>query len=142
MVHGMGSGVALWALNLEALSKDRPVYAFDLLGFARSSRTKFSHEPLQAEVEFVESIEEWRKQMNLDKFVLLGHSLGGYLAASYCLHHPDRVKHLILVDPWGFPERPSDFDQKREIPTWARVVRALIEPFNPFSALRVAGPWG
>jgi pimeloyl-ACP methyl ester carboxylesterase len=33
----------------------------------------------------------------LQKFVLLGHSLGGYLAATYALRHPQHVEHLLLV---------------------------------------------
>lgn len=34
---------------------------------------------------FVDSLEEWRKAKKLDQFVLLGHSLGGYVAARYAL---------------------------------------------------------
>ena len=142
MLHGMGSGVALWVLNFAFLSRNRPVYAIDILGFGRSSRTKFSVDAIQAETEFVDSIEEWRKSMKLDKFILLGHSLGGYLAAAYALRNSEHVRHLILVDPWGFPERPIDYEQKRDLPMWIKVVRTVIAPFNPLAALRVAGPWG
>jgi pimeloyl-ACP methyl ester carboxylesterase len=34
---------------------------------------------------FIDSLEEWRKAKNLDNFILLGHSLGGYIAARYAL---------------------------------------------------------
>lgn len=39
--------------------------------------------------------------MALDKVVLVGHSMGGYLAACYALKHPEHVQHLILVCPAG-----------------------------------------
>lgn len=32
LVHGLGSGLALWSLNLDVLAASRPVYAFDLPG--------------------------------------------------------------------------------------------------------------
>ena len=39
--------------------------------------------------------------MGIDKMVLVGHSMGGYLAAAYALKYPEHIKHLILVCPAG-----------------------------------------
>lgn len=55
---------------------------------------------------------------------------------------PYRVKHLILVEPWGFPERPDLADQDRPIPVWIRALGAALTPFNPLAGLRIAGPFG
>jgi len=63
--------------------------ALIILGFARSSRPFFSKDPLEAENQFIDSLEEWRKIMGLEKVILLGHSMGGFLASSYALRYPD-----------------------------------------------------
>lgn len=142
MIHGFGSGLGLWSLNIKKLSESRPVYTFDLLGFGRSSRPKFDHDPEVVEDAFVNSIEDTRKELGLQKFILIGHSFGGYLAYSYAIKHPEQVKSLILADPWGFAEKPEDWEETVTIPTWIRVLAAVLKPFNPFSALRFAGPLG
>ncbi|XP_029445241.1 1-acylglycerol-3-phosphate O-acyltransferase ABHD5 isoform X2 [Rhinatrema bivittatum] len=142
LLHGFGGGVGLWALNFEELCQDRTVYAFDLLGFGRSSRPQFHSDAEKAEIQFVESIEEWRVKMGLEKMILLGHNLGGFLAAAYTLKYPSRVNHLILVEPWGFPDRPNYADEQRPIPIWIKAVGAMLSPFNPLAGLRLAGPFG
>lgn len=55
----------------------------------------------QAEDFFVDALSAWHKELGLGKMILLGHSLGGYLAATYALRHPEDVEHLILVCPAG-----------------------------------------
>ena len=146
LLHGFGGGLALWSLNLDELSSERPVYAFDLPGFARSSRPIFSSEPLDAEEEFVQMFEEWRMGVGLNEpFILLGHSFGGFLSAAYALKYPQWVKQLVLIDPWGFGRRPDDIWQTgrlQKIPSWLRSFSSVLMKLSPLSGLRVAGPLG
>ncbi|KAE8633668.1 hypothetical protein XENTR_v10002006 [Xenopus tropicalis] len=142
MVHGFGGGIGLWIQNLDHLSSSRTLHAFDLLGFGRSSRPNFPSDPEGAEEQFVSSIEQWREQMGIRNMILLGHSLGGFLAASYSIKFPERVKHLILVDPWGFPTMPTDPSEIRSPPTWVKALAAVLGRSNPLAVVRAAGPWG
>ena len=122
LLHGFGGGLGLWALNFGDLCTNRPVYAFDLLGFGRSSRPRFDSDAEEVENQFVESIEEWRCALGLDKMILLGHNLGGFLAAGYSLKYPSRwvgvseERHpgirfqfpsLVVVGVWSFENRHS-----------------------------------
>lgn len=52
-----------------------------------------------------------------------------------------RVRHLLLVEPWGFPARP-DNPNHYSIPVWIRAIGAVMSPFNPLAGLRLAGPLG
>lgn len=142
MIHGFASGVGLWIKNLDALSSNCPLYAFDLLGFGKSSRPTFSKDALEAEYQFVCSIEAWRQRLGLQRFFLLGHSLGGFIAAAYAIKYPEHVAHLILCDPWGFPERPISVSHRYHLPTWVKFVAAFLRPFNPLASLRAVGPAG
>jgi pimeloyl-ACP methyl ester carboxylesterase len=100
MLHGFGAGVGFWVCNLKELSEHYTIYAIDLPGFGRSSRPTFSGKtPDEAEEYFLQSLESWRKEVQLNEVTLLGHSFGAYLAAVYSLKHPGNVHHLILADP-------------------------------------------
>ncbi len=142
MIHGFGAGLGMWALNVEELSKDRPMHTFDMLGFGRSSRPTFDEDPEIVEETFVNSIEDTRKELGIEKFILIGHSFGGYLAYAYTIKHPEQVKSLILADPWGFSEKPADWDKTVSIPRWVRIAATILKPFNPLSGIRIAGPLG
>ncbi|KAJ7992876.1 hypothetical protein DPEC_G00266620 [Dallia pectoralis] len=145
MVHGLGGGVGLWIHNLDPLCHSRPLFVFDLLGFGRSSRPRFPMDPALAEEQSVSSIEHWRHALAIDRMILLGHSLGGYLATSYAIQYPERVSHLILVDPWGFQHMPVDATSgytKSGFPRYVEAVIWFFSLFNPLAVIRVAGPLG
>ncbi|CAH8512081.1 unnamed protein product [Dicrocoelium dendriticum] len=145
LMHGFASGLGLWCKNIDSLAAYRPVYAFDLLGFGRSSRPDFPTDSTEAEVLFVDSFEEWRAAMGLSKFILVGHSLGGYISTSYAIRHPEKIAHLILVDPWGFLEIPLSEELKAKhnnSPWLLRAYRNLLSGGNPLTILRAIGPLG
>lgn len=90
MVHGFGCGLGCFYRNFDTLASNRRLFAFDVLGFGRSSRVSFGTDPETVEEEFVESIEKWRQSMGLDKMILLGHSLGAFMSCAYAMRYPER----------------------------------------------------
>ncbi|XP_034134647.1 1-acylglycerol-3-phosphate O-acyltransferase ABHD5-like [Drosophila guanche] len=130
-LHGRGSALGSWLLNLDALASQRPVFAIDMLGFGRSSRPMFSAKADLCEMQMVLALELWREEMRLPQMILLGHCLGAFVATSYALAYPHRVKHLILAEPWGFEATPSK----------ALDMLNLISSFlNPYWVLWSVGP--
>lgn len=142
LIHGFCGAVAMWIHNIDTLSQNRPFYAFDLLGFGRSSRPNFSVDPIVAEQQFVESIEDWRKEMGLNSgFILMGHSFGGFISASYAIKYPLNVRALLLCDPWGFPEIPTN-KADTPVPMWVSVIKKASQFVSPLAIFRVTGQVG
>lgn len=59
------------------------------------------------------------------EFVLLGHSLGGYLSALFAMKFPEKIKKVILLSPVGLaskPEKGDEFEWKIESPEPAHVI--------------------
>lgn len=136
LLHGYVSALAFWMLNLDEFSAHRPVYAIDLLGFGKSSRPSFSHDPREIEKQYVMFLEKWRESMNIPKMILLGHSLGGFITSCYAMRYPERVEHLILADPWGFTPAPD----MKEHSFLRRQLLKIFTKFPPFRMVRAAGP--
>ncbi|XP_074279363.1 putative 1-acylglycerol-3-phosphate O-acyltransferase [Silene latifolia] len=146
MVHGYGASQGFFFRNFDALARRFRVIAIDQLGWGGSSRPDFTCKSTEeTEAWFIDSLEEWRKAKNLNSFILLGHSFGGYVASKYALKHPERVQHLILVGSAGFSaetEMSERLTKFRE--TWkGAVLNHLWESnFTPMKVVRGLGPFG
>ncbi len=57
----------------------------------------------------VTDLEELRRALGLDRWIVLGHSYGGFLAQYYALRHPERLSGLVLVgaDPGLWDRIPT-----------------------------------
>ena len=142
LVHGMCGGIVQFYKNLDHLHSDRRLYALDLPGFARSTRIPFPEEAEDVEAEFVSALERWREGVGLERFVLLGHSLGGFLSLSYSMTHPHRVRHLILDDPWGMVDPPPTKELQERFSLVERSLWRLQIRMKPFDLARGTGPLG
>lgn len=155
--HGFGAGIGFFYRNLWPMSRMLPgsrIYAIDMLGMGRSGRPSFPKynkaTPTKSTTEaavnfFIDSFEEWRlKQDGLDEFVLVGHSMGGYLSALYALKHPERVQKLILASPVGLPEQGKEMEgvalTGHRIPSFFSYLWDA--NYTPQGLIRAAGPTG
>jgi pimeloyl-ACP methyl ester carboxylesterase len=116
LVHGLAGNTTWWARNVEPLCRLTEVYALDLPGFGLSRTQK----PFSIEAQ-LEAFSNWLSALKLQRTVVIGHSLGGYLAALLAARSPELVAGLVLVDPAIFP---PDYG-------WARLgVGLLRAPFH------------
>lgn len=96
---------------MKALAEKYTLYVPDLPGFGHSQgMTGDFYVP-----ELVSFLHDFTRTLGLESFYLMGHSLGGGVAASYALQHPPRVKKLVLVDSMCLGP---------EIALWVRVFSA------------------
>jgi pimeloyl-ACP methyl ester carboxylesterase len=102
LLHGGGSSAVTWDRLAAALTAaGHHVIAADLRGHGGSSRTR--RYPLQ---EYHDDIRGLMDALGIESAALVGHSLGGYAAASLAQRYPGRITRLVLEEP-GLPARGS-----------------------------------
>ncbi len=92
-IHGGGGDARTWRRNISELSSKYTVYAPDLPGYGGS-------QPLSGKYyipELSDFVEKFTGALGLEKFNLVGHSLGGGVALNYALKFPAKIKKLVLV---------------------------------------------
>lgn len=93
ILHGLGSTAQDWLPVARLLAKRYRVTLVDLPGHGMSPMPEpFSLD--RAEAALDQALQETSDQ----PVILVGHSLGGLVAASEALHHPERVRGLVLVE--------------------------------------------
>jgi pimeloyl-ACP methyl ester carboxylesterase len=95
LTHGFGASQAMWAPNLDALSRDRQVLTWELPG--HGARVGVGAGELSHDGCILEML-DLLDQLGAQRAVIGGMSLGGYLSLLFCARHPERVAALLLVD--------------------------------------------
>lgn len=148
LLHGYGGGVGNFYAVLPKLTEkwNGKVYALDAYGCGISSRPACSTiDRVQVENLMVEELELWRKAMGIDRFSVLGHSMGGYIAACYAERYPDRIEVLFLASPAGVPDEPKGWTQSLKEKMGVKASVALYfwkKGWSPFAAVRAADIFG
>jgi 4,5:9,10-diseco-3-hydroxy-5,9,17-trioxoandrosta-1(10),2-diene-4-oate hydrolase len=107
-LHGSGNGASGYSNfkgNYPALVKAgyRCILP-DLVGFGYSDKPADVEYPLSF---FVECVKQTLDAIGVDKYTVLGNSLGGAVALGLALEHPKNVERLVLMAPGGLNDLPD-----------------------------------
>src|SRR5947208_2393353 len=93
LIHGLGGSGGWWSRNAGVLGRHFTVYSVDLPGFGAMRR---SSEPfsIRGAVGWLHS---FLHALGLERVSLIGHSMGGLIAAVFAAECPARLHRLILA---------------------------------------------
>jgi pimeloyl-ACP methyl ester carboxylesterase len=99
LLHGYMATSASWSPNIADFSKDYRVYAIDVMGQPSKS---IPNEPIRNASDYVEWLTATLDALHLGRICLMGMSYGGWLALTFAVAAPERVRSLVLLSPGGF----------------------------------------
>ncbi len=105
LIHGSMGSLHMWEGWARELGKQARLISVDLPGHGLTGTWPRDEYTIEAYADFVEVLAD---TLHLDRFVLVGHSLGGAVAWTFAATRPDRVSQLILVDSAGYPRTSND----------------------------------
>jgi pimeloyl-ACP methyl ester carboxylesterase len=120
-LHSFGGSNRHWESQFAHLRERHHVVAFDFRGHGKSELPddkNYSAEALASDLSaIVDSLE-------LERFILVGHSMGGVAAITYAGQHPERVAGLVMVGtPGKTPEEQADkIIESLESPAYQKVM--------------------
>jgi 4,5:9,10-diseco-3-hydroxy-5,9,17-trioxoandrosta-1(10),2-diene-4-oate hydrolase len=107
-LHGSGNGASGYSNfkgNYPALIRaGYRVIVPDLIGFGYSDKPADVEYPLSF---FVECVKHTLDEIGVDRYTVLGNSLGGAVALGLALEHPKHVERLVLMAPGGLNDLPD-----------------------------------
>ena len=126
LIHGMGSAATAWKLIIPELRKTNLAITVDLPGHGKSPMN-FA-QPMDPK-SLAELVFRNMDELGIDKFHVVGNSLGGWIALEMAALKPERIKSLLGVAPAGLWLTP--FTSRTSART--RVLSRLVNPIAPFT---------
>ncbi len=115
LLHGFPHNRSLWADQLFGLCDRCRVIAPDLRGFGEST----SGPPWSME-SFAGDVAELMERLSIEKAVIAGLSMGGYVAFEFFRRYRDRVHSLVLADTRAGADSDETRAKRRDLQTLAR----------------------
>lgn len=125
MLHGAFSSLHTYDTWTKDLKGDFRVIRYDLLGFGLTGKQKDENYSMVSQIKTLRLLLD---TLRVDRCILCGSSLGGWIAWEFALRYPNRVRKLLLIDAAGFLDQdsiPLPFKMART-PFANRVVRMVV----------------
>ncbi len=108
LLHGFDADKSVWLQTAKLLTPHFHLIIPDLPGWGESSRVPDASYNIDAQAG---RLDAFVQTLRLQRFLLVGHSMGGAVAGVYASGHPERVAGLALVDAFGLKGKVNAFDR-------------------------------
>jgi pimeloyl-ACP methyl ester carboxylesterase len=108
LLHGFAADKQVWLQTAKLLTPHFHLIIPDLPGWGESSRDTGASYNIDAQAARLDSFVQ---TLGLQRFLLVGHSVGGAIAGVYASEHPEHVAGLALVDAFGLKGEQNAFDR-------------------------------
>jgi len=130
LLHGFGASSRNFEGLTEHLSENYRVYALDFPGFGLSSKQADDQNNFAGQVK---TVIEFMDYQNINQAYLIGHSMGGAVAAQVAADYPERVNKLVLLDTAGFGQHQGPYQfLKYLVPPIDRLITRMFVFNNSF----------
>lgn len=131
LVHGFLGGSAQWQMLENAIGTDRLVVALDLPGFGKHAEL----DPINSIEGFANWVIDTLRAQGINRYHLLGHSMGGMIAQEIARTDADAIARLILYGTGAEGALPGRFE------TIAESKRRARQDGAASTARRIAATW-
>jgi pimeloyl-ACP methyl ester carboxylesterase len=97
LLHGIGDSSVGWEPLMAELARDHTVIAPDLLGHGESDKPRADY----SVAAYANGMRDLLDVLGVDRVTVVGHSLGGGVAAQFAYQYPERCDRLVLVATGG-----------------------------------------
>jgi pimeloyl-ACP methyl ester carboxylesterase len=111
-IHGFPFNSAMWGAQLATLPPGWRGIAPDLRGFGASEA---GHRDVLDMPRFADDLVVLLDRLGIERTVVCGLSMGGYIAFEMWRHHPDRIRGLILSDTRAGADSPDAQRARRQL---------------------------
>lgn len=110
-LHGFPFDKTMWKVQLDFLKSKYRIIACDIRGFGKSTDEE-SHLSIDL---FSEDLIAFMNELNIDKAIICGLSMGGFIALNAMKRFPDRFEKLILCDTQCIADTPEVKEKRYNI---------------------------
>ncbi|WP_273326083.1 alpha/beta fold hydrolase [Vallitalea guaymasensis] len=106
LLHGSSTNSVMWMGDVEKLSETYRVYAIDIIGEPGKSD---ENRPDMNGDHYGKWLDEVINALSIEKAIIIGNSLGGWMALKYATYKPEKVEKLVLLATSGITNGKMSF---------------------------------
>lgn len=128
LLHGFLENKTMWDAFVPEISKKNRIITIDLLGHGKTESLGY----IQTMEENADVVHEVLSKLRIRKAILVGHSMGGYVALAFAELYPEKMKGLVLLNSTS-KEDSTERKKNRD-----RAIKAVKKDYETFIRLSIA----